>query len=144
MLNAKGKEVLSVVAAAHGMTCGKMLERDRTKQLAHARFEAMYLAREMTGYSYPQIGRLFGNLDHTSILYGVRYIAKRVTEDEAMAARLDLCRAAIRDLVQTRADALTIAAGASTEWSPPPPDRAFAAVDRASWQAIGGEMEAAA
>lgn len=150
MIRATISEVQGVVAAVHGLTRASLKERNRKHRLSHARFEAMYLARELTPHSLPSIGRHFDGFDHTSILYGIRWVEKRLREDAQLAARLDQCRRAIAALVAERAAALGLTAGSSTEWSPPAPlqiakpDRIRAAIDFASWQAIGGELEAAA
>ena len=41
----------------------------RTKEIAHARQVAMYLARELTNFSLPKIGENFGNRDHTTVMH---------------------------------------------------------------------------
>ena len=150
MIKATISEVQGVVAAVHGLTREHMKCANRKQRYARARQEAMYLARELTTHSLPSIGHHFGGRDHTTVLYGIRHVALRAAADEKLAARLEQCRRAIAALVAERAAALGLPAGSSTEWSPPPPlqiakpDRIRAAIDFASWQAIGGEMEAAA
>jgi len=46
---------------------------------------AMYLAKELTPNSLPEIGRRFGGRDHTSVLYGVRKIARLIKTDPNIA-----------------------------------------------------------
>lgn len=50
----------------------------RRRDLVLARQFIMYWMARLTTYSLPQIGRLIGNRDHTTVLYGKRsYVAKR-------------------------------------------------------------------
>ena len=44
----------------------------------------MYLCRQHTDESLESIGRFFGNRDHTTVMYGVQKIQKRVKEDPSM------------------------------------------------------------
>ena len=46
---------------------------------------AMYLAKELTPHSLPEIGRRFGGRDHSTILYGVRKIARLIKTDPNIA-----------------------------------------------------------
>ena len=50
------------------------------------RHVAMYLARKHTKLSYPEIGRRFGGLDHSTILHAFHKIEYLITRDAAMAA----------------------------------------------------------
>jgi chromosomal replication initiator protein len=43
----------------------------------------MYLARQLTGHSLEEIGRFFGNRDHSTVLYGVEKIATRCAKEQA-------------------------------------------------------------
>jgi chromosomal replication initiator protein len=51
----------------------------RTKQLIVARHIAMWLCRYNTSASYPEIGRAFGNRDHTTVISAVQKIDKDLT-----------------------------------------------------------------
>lgn len=54
------------------------------KVLAHRRQLAMYLSREISGYSYPQIGRFYGR-DHTTALFAFRQVTERLQDGNCMA-----------------------------------------------------------
>lgn len=49
----------------------------------------MYLCRELTDASFPEIGRLFGGKDHTTIMHACRQIMKAKESDSALTQTLD-------------------------------------------------------
>jgi chromosomal replication initiator protein len=57
----------------------------RQGALVYPRQIAFYLARVHTACSYPQIGRRFGDRDHTTIMHGVKRIEERVKADWTVA-----------------------------------------------------------
>ena len=147
---AKIHEVKTVVAAINGLEVSAIEGHNRKRMFSGPRQEAMKLARELTGASYPQIARHFGDRDHTTILFADRKVSNREPDDPKLAARLNECRARVAELVSARIGKLVaVRAGASTEWTPPPPmriskpDVVLASIDLISWQALGGEQVAA-
>jgi chromosomal replication initiator protein len=86
---------LNVIAAYTSMTgqditmvlvqnlLGELAETQekRSKDIVHARHVAMYLARTLTSSSLPQIGKNFGDRDHTSVLHACNKIKDMVDED---------------------------------------------------------------
>jgi chromosomal replication initiator protein len=78
-----------------GIAERSLLSNMNGRWVARPRQIAMYLARELTFQSYPQIGRHLGNRDHTTIMYGVRTIADLVRKDREVAASVN----AIRDML---------------------------------------------
>lgn len=62
----------------------------RTKPVAMARQVAMYLARELTKNSLPDIGRHFGGRDHTTVLHGCDKIRELLEHDAPFRAEIDL------------------------------------------------------
>ncbi len=53
----------------------------RKRPLVKARQVAMYVFRNVTDLSYPDIGRVFGDRDHTTVIHAVQKIEKQITED---------------------------------------------------------------
>lgn len=53
---------------------------------AHPRQLAMFMARELTPMSLPEIGRRFGGRDHTTVLFANRAVEKRISKDENLRA----------------------------------------------------------
>jgi chromosomal replication initiator protein len=70
------------VVADHYKLKGALLRsKKRNKEIAHARHVAMYLARTLTSASLPQIGKNFGDRDHTSVLHACNKIRSMVEDD---------------------------------------------------------------
>jgi chromosomal replication initiator protein len=53
----------------------------------------MFLARELTGQSFPEIGRGFGDRDHSTVLHAVRSVSTEVTRDPELAVTVNNLRA---------------------------------------------------
>lgn len=85
-------EVIRVVAQAHGITVDEIKSACRERRLSWPRQLAAYLCREMTDHSYPEIGRVFGDRDHTTILFSYRKISARIQDNERLWAKLDILR----------------------------------------------------
>ena len=60
----------------------------RKRQFALPRQYAMFLSRQLTKCSYPQIGRMFGDRDHTTVLFAFRKISAAIAANDVMADEL--------------------------------------------------------
>lgn len=69
------------VAAYFGLTPADLHTSRKSRTIALARNIAMYLARKHTNLSFPEIGRLMGDKDHTTVLLAHRRIGKLLEED---------------------------------------------------------------
>jgi chromosomal replication initiator protein len=83
------EEVLSATASVFGVTPAELVARDRRPTVARARKVAIYLARELTGKSFPEIGRKLGGRDHSTILAAVRSLAGDIERDAELAQAVD-------------------------------------------------------
>ncbi len=72
--------ILDATAASYGFSVEALCGPSRTRPLVTARQVAMYLTRELTDYSYPAIGRVFGKRDHTTVIHAVDKIAGQMQE----------------------------------------------------------------
>lgn len=63
--------IVRAVAAEYDVTTADLLGRQRPLRLSRPRNVAMYLARRLTGASFPQIARIFDGRDHTTVVYAV-------------------------------------------------------------------------
>jgi chromosomal replication initiator protein len=82
-------DVLAATASAFGVTPGELVARDRRPNVAKARKVAIYLARELTDKSLPEIGRRLGGRDHSTILAAVRSLAGDIERDGDLAQAVD-------------------------------------------------------
>ena len=57
----------------------------RAREAVNARQAAMYLVRRMTNFSTPEIGREFGDRDHTTVLHSLEQIEKKIKQDDVFA-----------------------------------------------------------
>src|SRR5215813_2996759 len=83
------EDIQEVVGAWFHVKIADLKSRRRSKTLVHPRQIAMYLCRELTDASFPEIGRLFGGKDHTTIMHACRQITKARESDGALNQTLD-------------------------------------------------------
>lgn len=76
----------------YGIEPGAFKTPARKKKIAHARQVAMYLSKQLTPKSLPDIGRRFGDRDHTTILHGIRAVKKRMETDGKLANEVNFLR----------------------------------------------------
>jgi chromosomal replication initiator protein len=77
-------QIIDAVAQFYNLGTKDLLGRRRSKDIVTARQVAMYLAREETDASLPQIGRALGGRDHTTVLHGYEKIRAKVEEDDRL------------------------------------------------------------
>lgn len=77
------RHVLALTGKHFGITLGELRGKSRQQSVADARGLAMYVARQLTGASYAEIGRHFGSRDHTTVLHACRKLAALVARDDA-------------------------------------------------------------
>ncbi|WP_090732889.1 chromosomal replication initiator protein DnaA [Paracoccus homiensis] len=73
------------VAEHYNIRLADMMGPKRARNVARPRQIAMYLSKQLTSRSLPEIGRRFGGRDHTTIMHGVRKIEELSTEDTSLA-----------------------------------------------------------
>ncbi len=72
------------VAEHYNIRLADMMGPKRARNVARPRQIAMYLSKQLTSRSLPEIGRRFGGRDHTTIMHGVRKIEELLADDSAM------------------------------------------------------------
>lgn len=88
----KIEDIQRVVSKHYNVTKADLLSARRTRTIVRPRQIAMYLAKVMTPRSLPEIGRRFGNRDHTTVLHAVRKIEEMARADNALAQELELLK----------------------------------------------------
>ena len=78
----KPEQVLLAVAEFYRLDVADLTGRSRNKEVVVPRQMAMYLVREETGTSLPQIGDLLGGRDHTTVMYAHEKIAEQIETDD--------------------------------------------------------------
>jgi chromosomal replication initiator protein len=68
----------------------------RHRAVSHPRMIAMYLSRQLTSMSYPEIGSRFGGKDHSTIISAVRKIEKKMADDPSLRSVVSTLTARLR------------------------------------------------
>jgi chromosomal replication initiator protein len=82
-------DIQETVGARFHVKIADLKSRRRSKTLVHPRQIAMYLCRELTDSSYPEIGRQFGGKDHTTIIHACKQVIKAKDNDSVFSATLE-------------------------------------------------------
>ncbi len=86
------EEIQRKVAEHYNVRLSDLIGPKRLRTIARPRQVAMYLAKQLTSRSLPEIGRRFGGRDHTTIMHGVRKIEELMATDSQLADDLQLLR----------------------------------------------------
>ncbi len=86
------EEIQRKVAEHYNIRLSDMIGPKRVRTVARPRQIAMYLSKQMTSRSLPEIGRRFGGRDHTTIMHGVKKIEELRGSDRSIAEDLDMLR----------------------------------------------------
>jgi chromosomal replication initiator protein len=85
-------EIQKRVAEHFNIKMAEMTSSRRARAVARPRQVAMYLAKQLTSRSLPEIGRKFGGRDHTTVMHAVRKIEELVVADRALAEDVEVLR----------------------------------------------------
>jgi chromosomal replication initiator protein len=88
--------IQKTVADYYKMKVADMYSKRRPNSIAMPRQVAMYLAKEMTQKSLPEIGELFGGRDHTTVLHAVRKIRQHRAKDSELNHALHVLEQALK------------------------------------------------
>ncbi len=86
------EEIQRRVAEYYNVRLADMLSARRARAVARPRQVAMYLSKQLTTRSLPEIGRKFGGRDHTTVIHAVRKIDELRQADSGMDEDVDLLR----------------------------------------------------
>jgi len=86
------EEIQKRVAEHFNIKLAEMSSARRSRAVARPRQVAMYLAKQLTSRSLPEIGRKFGGRDHTTVMHAVRKVEELRGADAAFAEDVELLR----------------------------------------------------
>ncbi len=86
------EEIQKRVAEHYSIKLSEMHSARRSRAIARPRQVAMYLAKQLTSRSLPEIGRKFGGRDHTTVMHAVRKIDELRSTDTGFSEDVDLLR----------------------------------------------------
>jgi chromosomal replication initiator protein len=90
-------EIQKAVADYFKLKQADLLSERRTRAVARPRHVAMYLAKQLTTRSYPDIGRRFGGRDHTTVLHAVKRIEELKGTEPGLATDLETITRKLKD-----------------------------------------------
>ena len=91
------EEIKKKTAEHFGLKVSDLESPNRSRSIVRPRQIAMHLARQLTPRSYPEIGRRFGNRDHTTVMHAVETIQRMSGLDPAFAEEVERLRLSIRN-----------------------------------------------
>lgn len=94
-------EIQDAVCRRFGLSRGEINSNSRMARVVAPRHLAMALARDMTHKSFPEIGRLFGNRNHTTILHACNKIKSYIAESPEWSNLYAECRAEMFALIES-------------------------------------------
>jgi chromosomal replication initiator protein len=93
-------QIITAVSNFYRMDSEIIVGRGRSKDVAAARHMAMFLAREETGASLPQIGEAIGGRDHTTVMHGWEKIATLIERNDKLRREM----LAIREVIYSKTE----------------------------------------
>ena len=89
------KDILRVTADHYDVTPDDVRSKGRRHELVVPRQIAMYLIRELTSHSYPEIGQYFSGRDHSTVMYAVQKVTDQLHEDAQLDQKIREIRAGL-------------------------------------------------
>src|SRR5256712_4173879 len=85
-----GPEIVKVVAAHYGLKVSDLKSQSNARTIASPRPVAMYMCKDLTDLSYPEIGRLFNDKHHSTVMYSVDKIDQLIQDDQLVARTVEM------------------------------------------------------
>jgi chromosomal replication initiator protein len=82
------EQIQKAVAQNYRMTMSELVAKSNARQYALPRQVAMYICKQLTKHSYPEIGRAFGGKHHTTVMHSVEKIESLVLTDSNLRKRV--------------------------------------------------------
>jgi chromosomal replication initiator protein len=78
------QQIQKLVASTYKLTIEELVSKNNARNISHPRQVAMYLCKNLTKHSYPEIGRAFGGKHHTTVMHSVEKIETLVVTDATL------------------------------------------------------------
>ncbi|MBQ1351956.1 MAG: chromosomal replication initiator protein DnaA [Oscillospiraceae bacterium] len=91
------ERIIAEVSNLYGVTSDDIRSKKRSQQISNARKVAIYLVHQITQMTLASIGEEFGNRDHSTIVYAVKYVEKNIKKDTNLRDAIDSIAKTIRD-----------------------------------------------
>ncbi|WP_303827401.1 chromosomal replication initiator protein DnaA [Asticcacaulis taihuensis] len=91
-------EIQKLVSDHFGLKQADLLSERRTRSVARPRQVAMWLCKQHTTRSYPDIGRRFGGRDHTTVLHAVKKVEELLQADDQIARDVEALTRKLRNV----------------------------------------------
>ena len=85
-------EIMKKICHYYNVRMSDLLSPRRSRNIARPRQMAMFLAKSLTSRSYPEIGKRFGNRDHTTVMHAVRKIEELKSQDSQVSEDAEILR----------------------------------------------------
>ncbi len=83
-------DILKVVAAHYGIKVSDLKSKSNARPISYPRQVAMYICKELTDLSYPEIGKIFNNKHHSTVMYSVEKIDQLIQDDQQVARTIEM------------------------------------------------------
>lgn len=81
--------IFAAITRRYGVKKDDLISEKRNKEIAYARHISVYLVREITDMSFPNMARLFGKKNHTTILSSYQLVENKISTDPVYAAEVE-------------------------------------------------------
>jgi chromosomal replication initiator protein len=91
------EQVQKTVCEFYHLKQAELVGIRKHKEVAQPRQVAMYLSRKLTGASFPDIARKFGNRDHTTVMHAVKKMERLSKENKELGTLLETLEKSLRN-----------------------------------------------
>lgn len=91
-LNLSMEDILRVTARHFEIEAADLMSKGRRQEFVVPRQVAMYLIRELTPHSYPEIGQFFSGRDHSTVMYAVQKVSDNLGKDLELSSKIRLIK----------------------------------------------------
>jgi len=89
-------DVVAATAKHFSLEPTDLTSKGRRQELVRPRQVAMYLIRDLTTHSYPEIGQFFAGRDHSTVVYAVQKVQEKLHDDADLGRHIDEIRQTLR------------------------------------------------